>query len=219
MADISEDEEPKGFEFQSVRAGGDIGIMWSGAVLGDSTTQINRFVWPGRRLWGSGKRRRLRRELEEYVGEPPRSEMDALLKVVAEADLRSVDYRNLSKHWRQAYFFLGLPAAILAAVAGAAGLSGEEFRVAAGLVALTASGLSAAATFLNSDDKAVNATALSAAWQELADDARMSVLRFERRGEPGAIGEVLLTLHQRKHKLLREEIPGNQVREVGQAAP
>ncbi|MFI6368103.1 hypothetical protein ACIBG0_35810 [Nocardia sp. NPDC050630] len=201
----------------AIFGGSDVQIMWQSTASAEVTHRFGRV----RRHWWEGKRRRLRRDLEEFVGDPPTSEMDALLKLVAESDLRAVDYRAISKRWQQAYFLLGLPAAILAAVAGAAGLSSEQFRVVAGLVALGASGLSAAATFLNSGDRAVVATALCSAWQELADDARMCVLQLKRPGaadRPADIGGVLLRLHRRKHQLLREELPGREAQDIGGGA-
>ncbi|MEV6339488.1 hypothetical protein AB0M12_32820 [Nocardia vinacea] len=193
------DGEGSGGEISSVRAGRDIRIMWP--VIASATGDV--VVGSDRRLGRAHGR--LRAELEDVLGTPPTSELDALVHLVAEADLRAFDWRRVGKRWGRAYFVLGLPAAILAGVSGAAGLAEEQFRIAAAVIALISAGLSAAATFLNSDDRAAAASMMSAAWQELADDSRMEVLNFRRAqpGGPDGIGAVLLQLHRRKGRLLR----------------
>ncbi|WP_157555922.1 hypothetical protein [Nocardia acidivorans] len=151
----------------------------------------------------------LRSDLDSAMGHAPVSELDALMRLVGEGDLRAFDLRRASDRWRRIYFLLGLPAAILAAVSGAAGLATEQLRIPAALVALVSAGLSAAVTFLNSDDRAKVSHMLSAAWQEFADDARMAILRFKRAADSdqNAMETTLLELQRRKGRLLRGELP------------
>ncbi|WP_378672133.1 hypothetical protein [Nocardia sp. GCM10030253] len=188
-------------EVRNVRARGPM-------VLPQDTGQIQRSPVRRRQL---SRRARLRAELDDVLGTPPRDERAALVNLVAEADLHAFDLRRSSKRWGRAYFILGLPAAILAGIAGAAGLSSEQFRVTAAIIALVSAGLSAAATFLNSEDRASTANTLGAAWQELADDSRMEVLKFARTHPdgPNEIGDVLLHLHRRKSRLLRGALPSH----------
>src|SRR5487761_45424 len=109
---------------------------------------------------------------------------------------------------------LGLPAAVLAAVAGATGLISAAGRVPAAVIALVAAGLTAAATFLNSDDNQKSNIVMSAAWSELADDARLQHLSYfqaiEKLRDPSDKTVLadeywahILSLHKRKGRLLR----------------
>jgi hypothetical protein len=89
-------------------------------------------------------------------------------------------------------------------VAAATGLASAAGRVPAAIIALTAAGLTAAATFLNSDQRGTANDALGGAWQELADNARMAVLDLDARSLTGRdVGDTLLRLHRRKSQLLR----------------
>lgn len=70
-------------------------------------------------------------------------------------------HRGRARFWGGLHVALGLPAAVLAAIAGVAAL-GNFSRVASGVVALTAAGLSAASTYLD-------AATRQAAAQQMAD--------------------------------------------------
>jgi len=111
---------------------------------------------------------------------------------------------------------LGLPAAVLATVAGATGLASTAGRVAAAIIALVAAGLTTAATFLNSDNNQRRNIVMSAAWSELADDARLHNLSYIQATErlkdpldkPLVVNEYwnrIIGLHRRKGRLLRGE--------------
>ncbi|MGH3882621.1 MAG: hypothetical protein ACRDRC_04345 [Pseudonocardiaceae bacterium] len=80
--------------------------------------------------------------------------------------------------WRVVDVALGLPTAILAGLAGAAGLSSAAGRVPAAILALVAAALSAAGAFLKSAERAATAERHSALWQSLAADACL-VAAFE----------------------------------------
>jgi hypothetical protein len=109
---------------------------------------------------------------------------------------------------------LGLPAAILAAISGAAGLAGSAGRVPAAIIALVAAGLTAAATFLNSDENSKTDKELSAAWQELSDDSRIMLVQCAQKLEslkPEIVMDQqywddVLSFQRRKGRLLRGDL-------------
>jgi len=98
--------------------------------------------------------------------------------LIAECDLNAFYLRRASRWWGRAYYVLGMPAVVLATIAGATGLASTAGRVPAAIIALIAAGLTAAATFLNSCDNQRNNIVMSAAWSELADDARLHNLSY-----------------------------------------
>jgi hypothetical protein len=84
--------------------------------------------------------------------------------------------RRKARFWSRVYFTVGLPAAILAAVAGATALASSGLAVLAGSIALVSAGLTAAATFLDSATRQTSNNNLAAGWQVLANDARMKLV-------------------------------------------
>jgi hypothetical protein len=79
-----------------------------------------------------------------------------------------------AKFWRAVNLALGVPAAVLAAVAGATALASTTGRVAAGIIALTAAGLSAITTTLNSAQRTEQAQAAGNLYLALQSDARIA---------------------------------------------
>ena len=71
-------------------------------------------------------------------------ELSRLIDVTARS---SRNARQTAVRWRRARYLFGIPAAVLAAVAGVTGLAATTGRVPAALLALAASGLGAAGTF------------------------------------------------------------------------
>jgi len=166
-------------------------------------------------LWGS-PRRRLRKAMQASIGQPLDDIETTFRSLIAECDLNAFDTRRASRWWGRSYYMLGLPAAVLATVAGATGLASTAGRVAAAVIALVAAGLTTAATFLNSDNNKRRNIVMSAAWSELADDARLHNLSYiqatERVEDPLTKAEVvneywgrIIVLHRRKGRLLRGE--------------
>jgi hypothetical protein len=84
--------------------------------------------------------------------------------------------RGRARLWGSLYFVVGLPAAILAAVAGGFALASSAYGLVAGIFALTSAGLTAAATFLDSATRQTSANNLAAGWQVLGNEARMRLL-------------------------------------------
>ena len=123
-------------------------------------------------------------------------------------------------------YVLGVPAVILATAAGATGLATTTGRVVAAIIALVSAGLTASATFLNSGEQRKTSDRLSAAWQELADDARLELLRRAQALKSGRTAEEVLGfeywnrvlhLQRRKGRLLRGDVVAEEAEAVPQA--
>ena len=126
----------------------------------------------------SSPRRALKRELRKTIGRAPQDLEGTLLYLIADCDLRAYDTQQASMRWGRAYYMLGLPAAVLATIAGATALASTAGRIAVAIVALISAGLTTAATFLNSNENKQSNSKLSAAWQELADEARLAIIQY-----------------------------------------
>lgn len=164
-----------------------------------------------RSFWRSSPRQRLRRKLDKALGQAPDDAMGVLLSLIADCDLRAYDTRRSSKRWGSAYYSLGLPAAVLATIAGAAGLASTAGRVPAAIISLIAAGLATAATFLNSNENKQQNLKLSAAWQELADDVRLEVIRYSRAkdeelSQSDSLINDVIYFNKRKGALLRGDL-------------
>lgn len=163
--------------------------------------------------WFSSPRRRLKRKLDKAIGEAPNDVMGALVSLIADCDLRAYDAQRASKRWGRAYYSLGLPAAVLATIAGATGLASTAGRIPAAIVALISAGLTTAAAFLNSNENKQQSTRLSAAWQELADDVRLVVIQYGQSvsnlhaiNNGGSLVKNVIRFNKRKSALLRGEL-------------
>lgn len=66
-----------------------------------------------------------------------------VVQLVEEAARQGMQARNWARFWHATHIFLGFPAAVLAAISGAAGLASADLRVPAALLALLAAGFSA----------------------------------------------------------------------------
>lgn len=91
--------------------------------------------------------------------------------------------------WNTAHIVLGFPAALLAAVAGAAGLATAEARVPAALLALASAGFTAGAGFLRSDARRIANKRARRAWAEL--EGRAGVKLAQERLTPEDLRELL----------------------------
>lgn len=163
----------------------------------------------------STARRRLKKRLENAIGEAPSDPLGLLEAIIAESDLNAFDCRRASVRWGRAFYLLGLPGAVLATLAGATGLATTTGRVPAAVIALVSACLTAAGAFLNSEQNRKKSDDLSAAWQELGDDARIRLLTClaQLNGEARStfvptvtFWELNLWLLQRKAKLLRGDL-------------
>lgn len=112
---------------------------------------------------------------EGAPGEPSPESGDHLtteaerLRDEARKGVRTADRR--ARVWAVIDVVLGFPAALLAAVSGAAGLATADARVPAALLALVSAGLSAGAGFLRSETRRVAHKRARTAWAALEGEA------------------------------------------------
>jgi hypothetical protein len=89
-------------------------------------------------------RRLLKRQLDDAIGKAPDEPLGMLDAIIAESDLSAYDFRRSSRRWGRSYYVLGLPAVVLATLAGATGLASTTGRIPAAIVALISACLGAA---------------------------------------------------------------------------
>ena len=77
-----------------------------------------------------------------------------------------------AKFWRSINLILGVPAAVLAAIAGATGLAAATNRVTAAYLALAAAGLGALVTTLNTNRRSTQAHSAANAYLEVQTTSR-----------------------------------------------
>jgi hypothetical protein len=187
----------------------------------EESTAGTAFVSQTGRGFRSSPRKRLNERVKATMGMTPKDPLGVLESLIAESDLRAFDMRRSARWWGRTYYVFGLPAAVLATIAGATGLASTAGRVPAAIIALISAGLTAAATFLNSEGNRKANDQLSACWQELADDARVTSLQWSQKldnaGEqPVFDWDSVLSFHRRKGRLLRGDTgSGEQERALG----
>lgn len=116
----------------------------------------------------------------------PRAEVERLCdEATRQKDLA----HRRAEFWVKADIALGFPAALLAAVSGAAGLASADARVPAALVALAAAGCAAGAGFLRSDSRRLANKRARQAWALVEARARMKLAQD--RVLPDDLAEVL----------------------------
>lgn len=94
-----------------------------------------------------------------------------LAELIADARTRAEKCQFWALFWQTTDVALGLPTAILAAVAGVTGLVSTTGRVLAGILALTAGAMTAATHYLKSNERYKENLMRARAWQTLARDA------------------------------------------------
>ncbi|WP_198533703.1 hypothetical protein [Streptomyces odonnellii] len=94
-------------------------------------------------------------------------------RIAAEAGIGARRAQRRGKLWNATHLLLGFPAAVLAAVSGAAGLASSDARVPAAILALLAAGFSAGATFLRAEARQLANLRRRYAWQDLEVRARL----------------------------------------------
>jgi hypothetical protein len=99
--------------------------------------------------------------------------VQSFVDLEADADRESQLWGGRAGRYSGLYVLLGLPAAVLAAVAGVTVLASTAGRLAAGIIALMSAALSASATFLDSAKKRDQAEKLSTEWEDLYNEMRV----------------------------------------------
>lgn len=97
---------------------------------------------------------------------------DELERMEEGAEYSSNSQFEQAKLWRGTNLALGVPAAVLAAVAGGTALAAAAGRIVAGILALCAAGLGAVMTTLNAARRAEQAHVAGNAYLGLRNDAR-----------------------------------------------
>jgi len=100
--------------------------------------------------------------------------VQSLVELEAEAERQSLIYAGRSQLYAGLYYIFGLPAAILAAIAGATALASTAGRIWAGIIALTSSALSAAVVFLDSGKQRDRAMQTKTRWDDLYTEVRIA---------------------------------------------
>jgi hypothetical protein len=95
-----------------------------------------------------------------------------LLRIEEGAEHSSQSQFEQAKLWRGTNLVLGVPAAVLAAVAGGTALASTAGRVAAGILALCAAGLGAVMTTLNAARRAEQAHVAANSYLSVRNDVR-----------------------------------------------
>ena len=114
----------------------------------------------------------MRRILGRVEDQQRKAIADELARIEEGAEYSSNSQFEQAKLWRGTNLVLGVPAAGLAAVAGATALATTAGRVAAGILALCAAGLGAVMTTLNAARRAEQAHVSGNAYLSLRNDAR-----------------------------------------------
>jgi hypothetical protein len=109
------------------------------------------------------------------------SQVDALR---AECGQQAEKYRSRRRLWWFTRTALGLPAAVLAGISGATGLSSEAGRVPAAVLALISAGLGAAIAFLKPEVQERASQARRSAYLALEVEARFALTQAASIGEP-----------------------------------
>lgn len=102
----------------------------------------------------------------------------------AECEDQARRNRLRRQFWRATHAALGLPAAVLAAISGATGLSSEGARVPAAVLALISAALGAAIAFLKPEMHQRAAHARRRAYLALEVDARFVLTQAASTGDP-----------------------------------
>ncbi|WP_406113671.1 hypothetical protein [Streptomyces sp. NBC_01014] len=107
---------------------------------------------------------------------------DPTVRLLAEVERLRKEARQKTKladrrasFWAVADISLGFPAALLAAVSGATGLTTPDARTPAALLALASAGLSAGAGFLRSDTRRIGHKRARKAWAALEGEATVAL--------------------------------------------
>jgi hypothetical protein len=131
-----------------------------------------------------------------------------LYQIKVASDEWAYVHQRLAARWGRLYFTLGLPAAVLAAIAGATSLLSTTGRVAAGLIALASSAITGAAAFLDSQSRRAKHLGLAAEWYALGRDAELHLIYDLSNTEWVAQSEAELNrLSQRETDLYRGQLP------------
>jgi hypothetical protein len=113
------------------------------------------------------------------------------------------------QQWRAVNLMLGLPASVLAAVAGATGLASTSGQLWAGIMALAAAAFGAVLTTVNASHKMTQATSAANAYLEIQTAARQARLIDLRYLDQDGARAVLTELTSRRDEQNKTAEPPN----------
>ncbi|GAB3973583.1 hypothetical protein [Plantactinospora veratri] len=122
----------------------------------------------------------------------------------AAAEARSA--AAVARRWNTVYLVLGLPTAIVAAVAGAAGMASADGRVPAAILAFVVAGASGAATFLGAESRALEARRRASSWRALEADSRLVALFEGRKSVTTDLRNQISLLIARQHAISSNDV-------------
>ncbi len=126
---------------------------------------------------------------------------EELSRIAEAAGYASQSQFEQAKFWRGVNLALGVPAAGLAAVAGATALASTSGRIAAGIIALAAAGLGGVVTTLNAAQRTEQAQAAGNLYLSLQSDARIAREVDLGGQDPGEAREALAELRVRQDEI------------------
>jgi hypothetical protein len=138
-------------------------------------------------------------------GPRPSPERDDMITQLRELErhckAEAVSAGRAAKRWKIVELCLGLPAAVLAGIAGIAGLADTAGRVPAGILALLAAGVSAAATYLKAGARGADKDKQMSAWKTLASEAKLNAEFDGRRARSVVLRGQLRLLLERSEQI------------------
>ncbi|RKR86177.1 hypothetical protein BDK92_0399 [Micromonospora pisi] len=146
---------------------------------------------------------------DEMAAEASRIRKDLQSEAMRIAEAADVEARSTAaaaRRWNIAYLALGLPTAIVAAVAGAAGLASADGRVPAAVLAFVVAGASGAATFLGAESRALEARRRASGWRALEADSRLVALFEGRKSVTTELRNQISLLIARQHAILSNDL-------------
>jgi hypothetical protein len=105
-----------------------------------------------------------------------RTSRELVAAMTAEATREAIRYGRLSAAWGTLHITLGLPSAVLGAVAGATVLASPKWIVPAAVMAIIASALTAGMIFLGGEGRQRRAQKLHDAWNAFEADCLLALI-------------------------------------------
>lgn len=135
-----------------------------------------------------------------------------MVELEAESERQSLLSGSRTQLFNSMYYLLGLPAAVLAAVAGATALASTAGRIAAGVIALTAAALSAAVAFLDAGKQREKSGITQSYWDDLYNDIHVARLTQLERYTTESGPHALTVFYSRASSIRAGRDPANDAR-------
>jgi hypothetical protein len=141
----------------------------------------------------------------EQQPNPKQAALDELARIEEDTLHSAKGHFEAGEEWRKWNLRLGLPAAVLAALAGVSALSTfDRHNVVAGVLALIVAAMTGAATFLNPSDRATQHHSFGTAYSAVRNDTRIAA-----NIESASLSEAELTERVKELSKTRNELNAN----------